>query len=172
MAVALLAQLEIQLPLNKANIEISGQTFAVVLVGYFLGFKEGVLALILYLIAGFLGLPVFSGGSSGLDKLWGNSGGYLVGFVLAAGMVGKVKEVRDTKGLLRTFILFLVATLLILIFGTFRLSLELGLPSAIQNGFTPFILGGVIKSALSAVTVVVWSFTKKSKFRTSINLIV
>lgn len=155
--IALFAQLEIQLPLNEAELDISGQTYAVVLIGYFLGFKEGTLAVVFYLLTGFIGLPVFSGGTSGLDKLWGNSGGYLMGFLAAVGIIGKYLEGKKEISFLSVFAIFLFATFVILFLGTIRLRMNMGWATSIQHGLTPFITGGIIKSSLAAFTTVVYN---------------
>ncbi len=151
-AVAIFAQIEIQLPLNRAGLGISGQTYAVVLIGYFLGYKEGTIAILCYLLAGFIGLPVFSGGTSGIDKLWGNSGGYLLGFVLAVAIIGKFVDRNKQLNVLSRFSIFLLGTFVILLFGTLRLTLDMDWSSSIQHGCTPFIAGGIIKCMLSTAT--------------------
>ncbi|MFT5386443.1 MAG: biotin transport system substrate-specific component, partial [Saprospiraceae bacterium] len=76
--IALFAQIEIENPLNQAGLPfnedglpITGQTFAVLLVAFFLGGRYGFLAVIIYVAAGIFGLPVFAGGASGIEKLYG-----------------------------------------------------------------------------------------------------
>ncbi|QZY28202.1 biotin transporter BioY [Nocardioides coralli] len=73
-------------------VPITLQTFAVLLAGAVLGARRGFLAVLLYVVVGAAGLPVFSGGASGLAVLAGPSGGYLVGFPLAAGLCGFLVE--------------------------------------------------------------------------------
>ncbi len=69
-------------------VDITLQTFAVLLCGAVLGARRGFLAALLYVVVGAAGLPVFSGGGAGLGVLVGPSGGYLIGFPLAAGLCG------------------------------------------------------------------------------------
>jgi len=84
--VAALAQ--VSLPLPFTPVPITGQTFAVLLVGAVLGARRGAASLVLYLLEGSLGLPVFANGTNGLARLLGPTGGYLIGFVAAAWIVG------------------------------------------------------------------------------------
>ena len=80
--VAALAQIIIPLPFTP--VPLTGQTFAVLLVGAALGSKRGLASMLLYIIEGALGFPFFAGGASGLHVLIGATAGYLVGFVAAA----------------------------------------------------------------------------------------
>ena len=83
------AQIAIQVP--PSPVPITGQTLAVVLAGGALGARRGASSQLLYLVLG-LFLPVYSDGAQGLDVLWGATGGYIVGFILAAYLVGRLAE--------------------------------------------------------------------------------
>src|SRR3954467_3753818 len=85
--VALFAQISIDVP--PSPVPITGQTLAVGLVGATLGMRRGAASLALYRVLG-LFLPFYADGDSGWHVVWGASGGYLVGFVFAAGFVGLV----------------------------------------------------------------------------------
>ena len=84
---ALLPALKVGTP-----VPITLQTFAVLLSGAVLGMRRGFLAVLLYVVAGAAGLPIFSGGAAGLAVLTGPSAGYLIGFPLAAGLCGFIVE--------------------------------------------------------------------------------
>ncbi len=95
--VALAAQLRIDLPFSP--VPVTGQTFAVLVVGAVLGARLGAAALLTYLVEGLAGLPVFAGGTSawtpssaGVPVIAGPTAGYLVGFVAAAAIVGALAE--------------------------------------------------------------------------------
>ncbi len=148
--IALFAQIRIELPLNEAGIPISGQSFAVLLAGFLLGRRWGVAAILIYLAMGLLGLPVFSGGSSGLSALLGNSGGYLYGFIAGAWLVGFLGEKSWGRSLLQCFLAMLLGTAVILFFGLLQLSWNIGLPKALQYGCYPFLPGAFIKALLAA----------------------
>src|SRR5687767_15158199 len=84
--IALCAQVAIPLPFTP--VPITGQTFAVLLVGAALGPLTGVASIGLYLVAGVAGAPVYADGGHGLTAITSATGGYLVGFLLASGVVG------------------------------------------------------------------------------------
>ena len=83
------AQIAIHIP--PSPVPVTGQTLAVVVAGAALGARRGAASQLLYVLLG-LFLPVYSDGASGIDVIWGATGGYLVGFVLAAGAIGWVAE--------------------------------------------------------------------------------
>ncbi len=156
--VALFAQIVI--PLQP--VPITGQTFAVLLVGALLGSKRGAAAMIAYLAQGGLGLPFFAGGASGLGALTGATAGYLVGFVGAAYVVGWLAE-RGLERSARTSILpFLVGTVIIYVCGVAWLAVVLGSFSrAVQLGLLPFLIGDFLKLiAAAAVLPAAWKLVK------------
>src|SRR5256885_3813912 len=87
--IALAAQVRIPLPFSP--VPVTGQTFAVLLVAAALG-RLGLASVIAYLIEGAAGLPVFAGGTFGVTTIVGPTGGYLIGFALAAAIVGSAAE--------------------------------------------------------------------------------
>lgn len=134
----------------------SAQTLAVVLAGAFLGGRDGALALLLYLLAGGVGVPVFADSAAGWPHLAGATGGYLVGFVLAAGIVGWFAD-RGYMARPRTALAaMLLGHLVILSLGWLRLAASLGLRDAFAGGVAPFLSGGLAKSVLAAAVVSVW----------------
>lgn len=74
------------------GIPLTLQTFAVLVVPLLVGARAGVAAVALYLALGFAGLPVFAGGTAGIEKLYGNTGGFLLAFLLGAALVGSVRD--------------------------------------------------------------------------------
>ena len=139
----------VSVPVPGSEVPQSLQTLAVVLVGAQLGARDGGFAAALYLALGAVGLPVFADGAGGFAHLLGPTAGYLVGFVLAAVLVGwGVGTARG--GFLRAFLLMAAAHLLILGLGSLRLSLQIGAPEALRTGVFPFLWGGVVKSAVGA----------------------
>lgn len=147
--VALLAQVRIPLPFTP--VPLTGQTFAVLLVGATLGAKRGAGSMTLYTALGALGLPVFAGGAAGLAYLAGPTLGYLVGFIVAAFVIGKLAE-RGLERTLRTSLLpFFIGTLVIYAFGAGWLAILFGVEKALALGVLPFIVGDVIKLVLAAL---------------------
>lgn len=157
--VALLAQVRIPLPFTP--VPLTGQTFAVLLVGAALGARRGLASLSLYTLIGALGLPVFAGGAAGLAYASGPTGGYLAGFIVAAFVVGLLAE-RGLERSIRTSILpFLAGTLVIYLFGAGWLAVLFGLEKALELGVTPFLLGDAIKLALAALALpAAWKLVK------------
>jgi biotin transport system substrate-specific component len=147
--VALFAQVRIPLPFTP--VPITGQTFAVLLVGAALGAARGAGALMLYLLMGMTGLPVFAGGAAGLFHLTGPTGGYLIGFVIAAAAVGRMAEHGWERSFRTSLIPFSLGTLLIYLVGVPWLALYVGPQAAIQKGLLPFLPGDLIKLLLAAL---------------------
>src|SRR5512133_3126066 len=136
--VAALAQVKIPLPFTP--VPLTGQTFAVLLVGAALGSKRGATSMALYIAIGALGLPIFAGGQAGLAYLSGATLGYLIGFVIAAYVIGLLAE-RGLERNVRTSLLpFLVGTVIIYACGVSWLAVLLGnFSKAITAGLLPFV---------------------------------
>ena len=130
------------------------QTFAVTLVGAVFGARLGALTVLVWLAEGALGAPVFAGGQAGAMLFVGPTAGYLASFPFAAGLVGFFVE-RGANGQrpLHSFSAFLAGNLLSLVLGSVWLSTLVGGERAIALGFTPFVLGGLLKSALGTATI-------------------
>ena len=156
--VAALAQVKVPLPFTP--VPLTGQTFAVLLVGAALGSKRGTASMLFYMLLGALGLPVFAGGASGMAYLSGATLGYLVGFVIAAYVIGLLAE-RGLERSVRTSIIpFLAGTLIIYICGVAWLTIMLGsFSKAIAAGLLPFLVGDAIKLIAAALALpAAWKF--------------
>lgn len=147
--IALAAQLSIPLPFSP--VPITAQTFAVLLVGALAGQRLGSLSVAAYLAQGLAGLPVFAGGTSGLSRLLGPSGGYLLGFWAAAYLVGSLAERGWTRQVRGTLLAMLAGNLVIYLCGLPYLSLFVGVEKALVAGFYPFLVGDVIKILLATL---------------------
>ncbi|MBK9211320.1 MAG: biotin transporter BioY [Anaerolineales bacterium] len=159
--VAALAQVEIPLPFTP--VPITGQTFGVLLVGAALGSKRGAASLTLYLAEGALGLPFFAGGAHGLSVLTGATAGYLLGFIGAAYVIGRLAEKGLERSVRTSFIPFLVGTVLIYACGVTWLAVMLGSWSkAVTFGLIPFLIGDIIKLlAASLALPAAWKLVNK-----------
>ncbi|MBU3673878.1 MAG: biotin transporter BioY [Solirubrobacteraceae bacterium] len=147
---ALLAQITVSVP--GSPVPITGQTLAVGLVGATLGMSRGAASLALYAVLG-LFLPFYADGASGWSVIWGASGGYIVGFIFAAGAIGWFAQHGGDRRIISTFMGFVVGQLIIFAFGLVGLQLATGEDWGwvVHNGFTIFIVGGLIKAAVGAV---------------------
>ncbi len=126
------------------------QTFAVLMIGALFGAKRGSLTVVAYLIEGAAGLPVFSLGRGGLPILFGQTGGYLFGFIAAAYVTGWLAQKGWDRRILTTIAAMMIGNLLILSSGLLQLSLIVGFQNALATGIYPFIAGDLIKIGLSA----------------------
>jgi biotin transport system substrate-specific component len=147
--IALSAQIVLRLPFSP--VPITGQTFAVLLVGFVLGGRLGFFSVCIYLLEGISGLPVFAGGGAGLPWLIGPTGGYLLGFVGAAYLVGSLAERGFDRRILTTLLAFVLGQTIIYLFGASWLSVFTGFESAIQAGVLPFLIGDAVKAGLAAL---------------------
>ena len=145
---ALSAYGEVRLPYNP--VPITFQTLVVSLSGVLLGAYLGAASQALYLLAGAVGAPVFSGGGTGVLHLMGPTGGYLLAFPLAAAVTGWLAaRVPHDRGLLDAVKLgeaIFLGTLVIFAGGAAQLGLLTGdFDRAIRLGVLPFLVGDVIK---------------------------
>ena len=148
--IALSAHVAIPLPFSP--VPITGQTLAVLLVGALLGSRRGALCLLAYLAEGLAGLPVFApGGAPGLARLLGPTGGYLVGFVAAAYVTGRLAEEGWDRRVLSTIAAMLLGSAVIYTCGVSWLAVPLGLEKALVAGLYPFIPGDLVKVVLAAL---------------------
>lgn len=157
LVIAALAQVRIPLPFTPVPLTL--QTLAVLLIGAVLGSRRGAAAVLAYLAGGILGLPFFAGGQA---ALLGPTGGYLLGFVLAAFIVGKLAE-RGLDRSIRTSLLpFLAGEFIILACGSLWLASFVGFSQAITLGVLPFLLGDALKAlAAAALLPAAWKWVNR-----------
>ena len=153
------ALVSIHLPNNP--VPITGQTFGVLLVGGALGFRRGFLAVALYLAIGVIGYPAFAEHKGGLSIIasvqagqlvLGATGGYLIGFLLAGSLVGRLAELgwdRHIGGALGAMFL---GNVLVYVVGVpwLMAAVHMDLATGIAKGLTPFLAGDLVKLALAA----------------------
>jgi biotin transport system substrate-specific component len=136
---------QVAIPLPFTPVPVTMQTLAVLLAGCLLGSRRGALAVIAYLCEGFAGLPFFSGGTAGISHLLGPTGGYLLGFLAAAYVVGLLTE----RGVARTWYgsaaVLGLGSLVLYVPGLMWLSAYTGPGRALALGFLPFAIGDGLK---------------------------
>lgn len=142
-----------QITVNVGPIPVSGQSLAVLLVGFFLGPFWGASAIVLYLFLGGIGLPLFADGASGFRTLIGGSGGFLWGFILGAYGVGALGEKGWGGTFLQSLLLMFIGTVIIVTCGLIQLSILFDFPRALEYGLYPFIWGAIIKIIIGAVLI-------------------
>lgn len=137
-------------------VPITAQTYVLLTAAGLLGWKLGTASTVLWLILGALGLPVLAGGSSGLDYFSGPTAGYLFAFPLAVAVVGLLFERGwNVKNVALAFLAMLLGHAVCLGFGGLWLALTIGPADAFLKGVLPFLVGGIIKSALAVGTILV-----------------
>ncbi len=144
----LAAQLSIATPLSPVPFTL--QTLAVLVTGAALGSLRGLLSMALYVVAGVAGVPWFASSGAG----WGGpTFGYILGFVIAAAVVGALAERRADRHIGSTVAMMLAGNVLIYAIGTMWLAadLELSFSEAIRLGVTPFLLTDLLKIAVAAL---------------------
>ncbi|HQG48617.1 MAG TPA: biotin transporter BioY [Sedimentisphaerales bacterium] len=136
-------------------VPVTGQTFAVLMLAALLGSQRGVLCILAYLAEGLMGLPVFSQGRAGLAMFFGPTGGFLLGFVPAAYVVGALAERGWDRRAATTMLAMVLGSVAMYACGLAWLSCLdnlLGRPlggSVLAVGLYPFLVGDVLKIVLA-----------------------
>lgn len=157
-AVALTFSSRVEIPVEPVPFTL--QTLVVILAGMLLGWRLGLLTVLIWLAAGAAGLPVFSGGSGGWQKFIGETGGYLAGFPIAAAVAGWLSQ-RGWNGRkpFHAFAAAMIGHAFCLLPGAAWLSTFVGRNAAVEQGLLPFIPGAILKSI--AVVLVLMLFRKR-----------
>jgi biotin transport system substrate-specific component len=147
---ALLAQVSVPVP--GSPVPITGQTLGVVLTAAALGPIRGTLVQVFYILAGAVGLPFYSEASHGVDVVLGATGGYLIGFIPAAYLIGLAARRGRDRNVLTALPLFIAGQAVIFAVGVPWLAVTTGMTAsqALDAGFYPFILGGIVKAVIAA----------------------
>jgi len=158
-SVLLWASARIQIPFYP--VPMTMQTFVVLTLGITYGWRLGAATLALYLVEGAFGLPVFAGTPEkgiGLAYMFGPTGGYLMGFLLAAAACGWLAERGWDRSVTKTAAAMLIGNVIIYLPGLLWLGALVGWDKPILEwGLTPFLLGDLVKLALAAAAVpIVW----------------
>jgi biotin transport system substrate-specific component len=159
LAIGLAAQIRIPLPFSP--VPVTGQTFAVLAAGVLLGRKWGGISLASYVALGAAGIPWFNGGGAGFSFIAGPTGGYLIGFILAALIIGYiVDKYPATRGFMPMLGIMLAVNFIVIYglglawLGVYLSAIKGGfvtLPALFIMGAAPFIAGDLIKAVLAAL---------------------
>lgn len=147
---------QVSLPLGFTPVPLTGQTFAVLVVGGVLGARRAMSSQALYWVLGAVGLPFYQSGNAGWDYATGTTFGYFVGFVVAAGLVGWFADKRNDRNYVMSLSSMFMASGIIYTLGASWLAYRLNIPlatgdrNAVQLGVAPFLVGDVIKMVLAA----------------------
>jgi biotin transport system substrate-specific component len=143
---------KVAIPVPGSPVPVTGQTFGVLLVGGALGFRRGLVSVGIYVLIGLIGLPFFADGKGGTSVILGATGGYIVGFVAAGALVGRLAELGWDRRIVGAIGAMLIGNALIYLIGVPWLMTvaHLDLAAGIREGLTPFLLGDALKLVLAA----------------------
>ena len=165
---SLLLWLSAKLQIPFYPVPMTMQMLLVLLIAGIFGYKLGVSTVSLYLIQGAVGLPVFAGTPEkgiGMVYMLGPTGGYLVGFLIAAALVGWLAERGGARTLLSTALIMFLGTAAIYIPGLLWLGAVIGWDKPIlQFGLYPFVYGDLLKILIATLTMpMLWKFVNNKK---------
>lgn len=143
---------QVVIPVPGSPVPVTLQTFAVLVTAAALGAARGALGQAIYLAAGLAGMPVFAEASGGVDVVFGATGGYLLGFVAAAYVVGALSQRGADRKVMSTALAYVVGSALIYALGVTVLFLSTGqsVGWAIAHGLVPFLVGDALKAFAAA----------------------
>lgn len=159
---ALAAQVSFHLPWTP--VPVTGQTFAVLLSGAALGAGRGALSQGLYVALGAVGLPFYADGAGGWTAATGATAGYLVGFVVAAAVVGRLAESGEDRRPLTALAAMVFGSAIIYGLGATWLAHDLGVSAAeaVELGVSPFLIGDAAKMALAGLALpAAWALVRE-----------
>lgn len=157
---------QVSIPLGFTPVPLTGQTFAVLLVGASLGAVGGTTSAALYVAAGAVGAPVYASHAHGWHVLNSPSGGYLLGFIAAAALTGRLAERRWDRRFSSSLGAMLTGNLVIYAFGVGWLAhdLHVSTAKALELGLYPFVPGDLIKLYLAAALLPsAWRLIERAK---------
>ena len=134
-------------------VPITMQTLFVNLAGALLGGSLGALSQVVYILLGVIGLPVFAGGKAGAGVLLGPTGGYLIGFVVGAYVIGKLTAIRKNPGFVWLVCAMSIGIALVYLLGIIQLIIvaKLDYDKAIAVGLLPPLPGDILKIIIAAL---------------------
>lgn len=152
---------KVQVPLPYVPMTL--QTLVVLLIGATYGWRLGGATVALYLMQGAMGMPVFAGPTAGIGYMMGPTGGFLLGFLAAALVMGFMAERGWDRSLLRVTVMMGIGHAVIFMFGLAQLSLVMPFAKAWTVGAAPFVAATVVKTALAiALMQAAWSITRRN----------
>ena len=157
---SLMSQVIIPLPFTPVPISLG--TFGVTLMALLYGRKLGTATILSYVAAGSLGAPIFAGFKSG--SLFSPTGGYILGYIAAALILGFLSDKGIAKSYVKTFLSLLLASAVILVLGALVLILFVPSKNVFMIGVLPFIPGDMLKVVAATLLFPrLWKFIKKNK---------
>lgn len=145
------AKLSYDLQMGEVNIPLTAQSLVILCWAVFMIPLESFVAVSIYIALGIFGLPVFANDTSGMEVLMGNTGGYLIGFLIGAVVVSWIRDPYRRETFFSILFLMIIGTAIILICGMLRLSTLIGVLESFEAGFFALWKGAIIKIILGTV---------------------
>ena len=153
---------QVLIPLPYTPVPISLGTFGVTLMALLYGRKLGTATILSYVAAGSLGAPIFAGGKAG--SLFSPTGGYILGYIISAMILGYLADKGVTKSYLKTILSLMLSSTIILTLGALQLSLFVTGKNVFAIGVLPFLPGDALKStAVTLLLPTLWKFIPKNE---------
>ena len=150
------------IPLYFTPVPISLGSFGVMLIALLYGRKLGTATVLSYVVAGSLGAPIFAGFKAG--SLFSPTGGYILGYIAAALILGFLFDKGIAKSYMKTFLSLLLVSVIIFILGALVLMLFVPIKNVFMAGVLPFIPGDMLKAVAATLLFPrLWKFIKKNK---------
>ena len=150
------------IPLYFTPVPISLGSFGVMLIALLYGRKLGTATVLSYVVAGSLGAPIFAGFKAG--SLFSPTGGYILGYIAAALILGFLFDKGIAKSYMKTFLSLLLVSVIIFILGALVLMLFVPIKNVFMAGVLPFIPGDMLKVVAATLLFPrLWKFIKKNK---------
>ncbi len=148
---SIILSISAQITVHTPIVPITAQTLALVLLSFTLGKYTALASVVLYIIEGAFGAPVFSNGGFGIAKLIGPTGGFILGFMPACFVMAHLKDRGALNSVSTTLFALVLGNGILYTFGLLHLSLYVPYESVLSVGFFPFILGDVIKITIAMI---------------------
>jgi biotin transport system substrate-specific component len=162
----LLTAVAAQIQIPAFPVPFTFQTLAVLLIGATYGASRGAITMALYAAIGVLGAPVFSNASSGIEVLLGARGGFIIGFIFAAALIGKLAEMNWSSAALKMFASYVLSSLVIYAIGVPVLAMSAFSSDLFAAAvvMAPFLIWDAVKAVIAAAVLpAAWSIVKKIK---------
>ncbi|MFZ4116864.1 MAG: biotin transporter BioY [Rhodoluna sp.] len=166
LAGVLLTALAAQVQIPAIPVPFTLQTLAVLVIGATYGSSRGAITMGAYAVVGVLGFPVFAGGASGIDVIFGATGGFLLGFMFAAALIGRLAELNWSSDALRMFVSYVLGSIVIYAIGVPVLAMSAFASDlvAATTYMLPYLIWDAVKAVFAAALLpTAWVVVKKIK---------
>ena len=155
-----------QLQIPAVPVPFTFQTLAVLLIGATYGCARGAITMGVYAVLGALGLPLFAGASSGFDVIFGATGGFILGFIVAAALIGRLAERNWSSSVPRMLVSYVLSSAVIYAVGVPVLAMVAFKSDVLAASvfMTPYLLWDAVKAVFAAALLpTAWALVKKIK---------